>query len=92
VFGPPDALDALGAFGGDDLVQGAPPPEAQGRSIRHFRHRFNWLWPRQQPQRTRRKLYLLAITTKCIPTGIVIDGLRGESSLGQFRNMAVLSR
>jgi len=33
---PPHAFDALGAVGGGDVVQRAPPLETQRRAVRHF--------------------------------------------------------
>ena len=56
VLAPPSALDALGAFGGDHLVQRAPPAEAQRRPVRHFGDRLDRLRPQQQPQRARRQI------------------------------------
>jgi len=91
VFAPPGAFDTLGAFDSDYFVQRAPPSEAQRRPIWHFRHRLDWLRPRQQPQWARRKLYLLAISAERMPTSIAVGGLCGESGLGYFRNVAVLS-
>src|SRR5262245_48454651 len=92
VFAPPGSFDPFRTFGCDHFVQCAPPSKTQGRSIRHFRHGLDRLRPRQQPQRTRRKIGLLAILTERIPAHIAIDDLRGEASLCQFGNMTVLRR
>src|SRR5690348_5403137 len=43
VLGPPGAFDALRAFGGDDLVERAPPAKPHRRSVGHRRDRLDRL-------------------------------------------------
>src|SRR5262249_22767429 len=90
VLAPPGALDAFRTFGGNYLVQRTSPSESQRWAVRHFRHRLDWLRSRQQPQWTRRKLYFSAVATERSPANITVNGLRGENSLCQLRNMAIL--
>src|SRR6185295_7008680 len=40
VLAPPGAFDAFRPFGGNHLVQRAPPTEAQRRAVRYLRHCF----------------------------------------------------
>ena len=60
LFAPPGAFDALGAFGGDHLMQRAPPAEAQRRAVRHLGDGLDRLRLRQQPQGARRQLNVSA--------------------------------
>ena len=75
VLAPPGAFDAFRPFGGNHLVQRAPPPESQWRTIRHFRYRFDRLRPSQQPQRTRGQVNLVAKMAERAPAGIAINSL-----------------
>jgi len=90
VFAPPCALDALGAFGGDNLVQRAPPSKAEWRTVRHFGDGLDRLRLHQEAQGPRREIGVAAMPAEIRPAIIGAGHLGGDIGPGDFRNMAVL--
>ena len=92
MLAPPGALDALGAFGGDDLVQRAPPAEAHRRAVRHQRdHVLDCLGPCQEPAGPRHLSGLGAKAADGVPAELgPRGGLCGNGRGGEFGNMAVV--
>ena len=92
MLAPPGALDAFGAFGGDHLVQDAPPAKAGGRTIGHQRdHILDRLGPRRPPAGPRHLSGLAAKAAHRVPAEFgARGGLRGRGRSSEFRNVTVV--
>src|SRR6516165_7774114 len=58
---PPGGGDAFGALDRGDVVQDAPPAEAQRRPVGHFGDRLDRLGTDEEPQRPRRRVGVVVI-------------------------------